>query len=97
MTGEKAIEVLKSECYVFPFLNGDRAALINTALDVAIEALIYKMNYTWRKDKPKDNKYVLVSYRNGVIDKDFWDGERWQYEDNYGDVMAWMPLPIYED
>ena len=39
MTNDKAIEVLKSECYVLPFLDGDRAALINTALDVAIEAL----------------------------------------------------------
>ena len=39
MTNAKAIEVLKSECYVLPFLDGDRAALINTALDVAIEAL----------------------------------------------------------
>lgn len=39
MTNDKAMEVLKSECYVLPFLDGDRAALINTALDVAIEAL----------------------------------------------------------
>lgn len=97
MTGEKAIEVLKSECYVLPFLDGDRAVLINTALDVAIDSIRYKMNRVWRKDKPKDNKYVLVVYRNGVVDKDFWDGDSWQYEDNYGDVMAWMPLPTYED
>lgn len=35
----KAIEVIKSECYVLPFLDADRATLINTALDVAIEAI----------------------------------------------------------
>lgn len=39
MTVEKAIEVLKSECYVFNPLNFDRTTLINTALDTVIEAL----------------------------------------------------------
>lgn len=39
MTREKAIDVLKSECYVFNPLNFDRTTLINTALDVAIESL----------------------------------------------------------
>ena len=39
MTIEKAIEVLKHECYVFNPLNFDRMTLINTALDTVIEAL----------------------------------------------------------
>ena len=39
MTIEKAIEVLKSECYVFNPLNFDRTTLINTALDTVIETL----------------------------------------------------------
>ena len=39
MTVEKAIEILKSECYVFNPLNFDRTTLINTALDIAIKAL----------------------------------------------------------
>jgi hypothetical protein len=39
MTVEKAIEILKSECYVFNPLNFDRTTLINTALDTVIEAL----------------------------------------------------------
>jgi hypothetical protein len=39
MTVEKAIDVLKSECYVFNPLNLDRTTLINTALDTVIEAL----------------------------------------------------------
>lgn len=39
MTKEQAIEILKSECYVFNPLNFDRTTLINTALDTVIEAL----------------------------------------------------------
>ena len=39
MTIEKAIEVLKSECYVFNPMNFDRTTLINTALDTVIETL----------------------------------------------------------
>lgn len=39
MTKEEAINVLKSECYVFNPLNFDRTTLINMALDTAIEAL----------------------------------------------------------
>lgn len=39
MTKQEAIDVLKSECYVFNPLNFDRTTLINTALDVAIESL----------------------------------------------------------
>lgn len=42
---------------------------------------------------PGTKEYVLVTYRNGTIDKDFYDGEQWQYEDGMGDVMAWMLLP----
>jgi len=42
MTIERAIEVLKSECYVFNPLNFDRTTLINTALDTVIEALEQK-------------------------------------------------------
>ena len=36
---EEAISVIKSECYVFNPLNFDRTTRINTALDMAIEAL----------------------------------------------------------
>lgn len=39
MTIEKAIEVLKNECYVFNPMNFDRTTLINTALDTVIETL----------------------------------------------------------
>ena len=39
MTSEEAIEVIKSECYIMDLLNLDRTRMVNTALDMAIEAL----------------------------------------------------------
>jgi hypothetical protein len=39
MTREEAIEIIKSECYVFNPLNFDGSTMINTALDMAIKAL----------------------------------------------------------
>ena len=39
MTKEEAKEIIESECYIFNPLNFDRTTRINTALDVAIEAL----------------------------------------------------------
>lgn len=42
MTVKNAIEVLKSECYVFNPLNLDRTTLINTALDTVIKTLEQK-------------------------------------------------------
>ena len=39
MTREEAIDVIKSECYVFNPLDFDGSTKINTALDMAIKAL----------------------------------------------------------
>ena len=39
MTREEAIDIIKSECYVFNPLDFDKSTRINTALDMAIEAL----------------------------------------------------------
>ena len=39
MTNEEAIEIIKSECYVFNPLDFDRSTKINTALDTSIKAL----------------------------------------------------------
>ena len=39
MTKEDAIDIIKSECYVFNPLNFDRSTMINTALDMAVKAL----------------------------------------------------------
>jgi hypothetical protein len=39
MTREEAVDIIKSECYVFNPLNFDRSTMVNTALDMAIKAL----------------------------------------------------------
>ena len=39
MTKENAIDIIKSECYVFNPLNFDRSTMVNTALDMAVKAL----------------------------------------------------------
>jgi hypothetical protein len=39
MTKEEAIDIIKSECYIFNPLNFDRTTMVNTALDIAIKAL----------------------------------------------------------
>ena len=39
MTREEAINIIKSECYVFNLLNLDRSTMVNAALDMAIKAL----------------------------------------------------------
>ena len=39
MTNKEAKEIIKSECYIFNPLDFDRTTKINTALDMAIEAL----------------------------------------------------------
>lgn len=39
MTKEEAIDIIKSECYVFNPLNFDRSTMVNTALDMAVKSL----------------------------------------------------------
>ena len=39
MTKKEAIEIIKSECYIFNPLDFDKSTKINTALDMAIKAL----------------------------------------------------------
>ena len=39
MTNKEAKEIIKSECYIFNPLDFDKSTRINTALDMAIEAL----------------------------------------------------------
>lgn len=49
MTDEQAIDVIKSECYVFNPMNLDRSTLINTALDRAVDALNERMERNGRQ------------------------------------------------
>ena len=39
MSNEEAINIIKSECYVFNPLNFERSTMVNTALDIAIKVL----------------------------------------------------------
>lgn len=39
MTREEARRIIEGECYIFDPLNFDRSTMVNTALDMAIEAL----------------------------------------------------------
>lgn len=44
MTREEAIDIIKSECYIFNPLNFDRSTMVNTALDMAIKALEFDLD-----------------------------------------------------
>ena len=63
MTKEEAIKIIKSECYVFNPFNFDCTRMINTALDMAIEALEQEPcdDCISRKDTIKWLKKVTVT------------------------------------
>ena len=81
MTREEAIDVIKSECYVFNPLDFDRSTKINTALDMAIKALEQESIIDKLRDEIMDtgayeqevngNTEFLkgINYCLGVIDK----------------------------
>ena len=52
MTDEKAIEVIKQNCYVSNLLDLDETVMINTALDRAVDAL--------KKTSKMEIKQVIV-------------------------------------
>ena len=91
MCNDKAIEVLKSECYVLPFLDGDRATLINTALDVAIEAL--KDKWIPISDRvPEDDRLVIVCTEWGYVYTDYYFEDNPEYWE-LAHIVAWQDLP----
>ena len=81
MTRKEAIGVIKSECYIFNPLDFDRSTKVNTALDMAIEALDQESIIDKIRDEIMDtgayeqevngNTEFLkgISYCLGVIDK----------------------------
>ena len=81
MTREEAIDVIKSECYVFNPLDFDRSTKINTALYMAIKALEQESIIDKLRDEIMDtgayeqevngNTEFLkgINYCLGVIDK----------------------------
>lgn len=91
MTNAKAIEVLKSECYVLPFLDGDRATLINTALDVAIDAL--KNKWIPVSDRvPEDDRLVIVCTESGQVYTDYYFDDKPDFW-RLAKIIAWQDLP----
>ena len=81
MTREEAINIIKSECYVFNPLNFDRSTMVNTALDMAIKALeqesiIDKLRDeimdtgAYEQEVNGDTEFLKgINYCLGVIDK----------------------------
>lgn len=63
MTNEKAIEVIKENCYVSNLLDLDETILINTALDKAVDALnIMQKEGNWIAEEylmPEDSRRVF--------------------------------------
>ena len=103
MTNKEAREIIKSECYIFNPLDFDRSTRINTALDMAVEALDKEwVSCSERLPEPKETenliaKYYLVQNEYGDMMVARWDGKGWEqmYQHEYleDDVVAWMPLP----
>ena len=93
MTPEEAIRIIKEECYVSNLLDIDKTIFINTALDMAVEAL-KQTRWIPVSERLPENGYWLWSAKGGKVQNDFyWDGH-WEYAEKYGyEVIAWMPLP----
>lgn len=75
MTREEAIGIIKSECYVFNPLNFDRSTMVNTALDIAINALrqVAKLRELRENLDEKEQFYANqphdnTLYSNGLAD-----------------------------
>lgn len=72
MSREEAIEVIKSECYVFNPLNFDRSTRINTALDMAVKALEQEPKTGhWIFDEILDRNYYCSECKSMGVD--YWD------------------------
>ena len=63
MTAREAIDVIRSECYVFNPLNFDKSTMINTALDMAVNAL--KIDEMYNLEYENDDEFISKS----VLDK----------------------------
>lgn len=69
MTNKDAIDIIKSECYVFNPLNFDRSTMVNTALDMATEALE-------RSEKFQQKAEVVISQLRADRDR-LEEAQRW--------------------
>lgn len=71
MTNKEAINIIKSECYIFNPLNFDMSTMINTALDIAIQAMEQESVLGKVRDEIADlddADYDYDGYYKGVTD-----------------------------
>ena len=79
MNREDAINIIKSECYIFNPLSFDRTTMVNTALDIAIEALEKKCH---NENRDYDSCDQFVCSNCGIELQDWHRVER----DEDGDI-----------
>ena len=100
MTLDEAKKIIKSECYIADLLNLDRTQMVNTALDMAIMAILALEETRWIPVSEKlpdteedvsatDGVDIFVAYY--YIDK--WGSFDRSYNEYNNPVTAWMPLP----
>lgn len=97
MTNEKAIEIIKSECYVANLLNLDRTSMINSALDIAIKTLEQTRWIPCCERLPEENIHVLCHFYMGGMAECYHAHGMWHIVGGLriscDEVVAWMPLP----
>ena len=97
MTNEKAIEIIKSECYVANLLNLDRTSMINSALDIAIKTLEQTRWIPVSERLPEENIHVLCQFYMGGMAECYHAHGMWHIVGGLriscDEVIAWMPLP----
>lgn len=97
MTNEKAIEIIKSECYVANLLNLDRTSMINSALDIAIKTLEQTRWISCSERLPEENIHVLCQFYMGGMAECYHAHGMWHIVGGLriscDEVVAWMPLP----
>lgn len=98
MTLEEAKKIIKSECYIADLLNLDRTQMVNTALDMAIMAIIALEKTRWipiseRPPEEIGTYMTTVDYgKHGLATgQRYYHGKGLGWEDDC--VIAWQPLP----
>ena len=100
MTLEEAKKIIKSECYIADLLNLDRTQMVNTALDMAIMAIIALEKTRWipvTEKLPKEYNHVLCQFCMGGMSECYYAHGHFHVVGGLrmttDEVLAWMPLP----
>ena len=100
MTRDEAIDIIKSECYVFNPFNFDRSTIVNTKLDMAIKALEQTTWIPVAERLPEIGPTVLMQNTGGWMfvaiyavtpKRKYWAVLEHDYA--LDEAIAWMPLP----